>query len=98
MIEFIIDSSLHGAGLSFVTSFFSSVYYNKNIKITISESILCTTITLGLVGSLDFFSFPQPLSPAAGLGISLLGFEKVKKMTTFYLTKNLKEKVVIVKK
>jgi len=44
-----------------------------------------------MVCSLEFFSFPQSLSPAVGVCIGLLGFERVKKIIDHQLNKALKQ-------
>ena len=92
MLNYFNEPPFHGAVLSFSVSFLSNLFYDEKIKKAVVEACLCTSITFGLVSSLEFFSFPQSLSPGIGISVSLLGFDKVKKNINNYLNARIREK------
>ncbi|WP_442788021.1 phage holin family protein [Lelliottia sp. SL45] len=85
------SAPLHGVFLSFLLAFFSSFHHGETIFKSITEGFLCALITFGIVSSLDFFSFPQSLSPCVGACVSLLGFEKVSVMVDIQIEKAIKK-------
>lgn len=91
IIDEIQNAPFHGVILSAVVTLCQGIYHNIKIIKYITESVLCASITLSMVCSLEFFSFPQSLSPAVGVCIGLLGFERVKKIIDFQLNKVLKQ-------
>ena len=90
MLEYIQQPPLHGAGLSLSISIFSNIYYGNTIRKAIAEGVLCSSITLGLVGSLEFFYFPQSLSPGLGVSVGLLGYDKVKSLANCFFSNKIK--------
>ncbi|ELN2578864.1 phage holin family protein [Enterobacter kobei] len=93
MLEYISNPPLHGAALSFLVSAFSNVYNKKSLEKTFSEGIVCTCVTLGLVGSVEYFNFPKSLSPGLGVYVGLLGLEKIKLLVDNLFDMKIKEKI-----